>query len=93
VMDGFMAGVESRIGGLKSQLAGVTSAIPTMAASGAPGRSGYSTANAAGGLTIGTLNITLKGTLSETDPVARRAMVVQLQTMLDEVSKSRSRSR
>jgi hypothetical protein len=93
VMDGFMAGVESRIGGLKSQLAGITSGIPTMAASGAPGRADYRTANTGGGLTIGTLNITLKGTLSETDPVARRAMVVQLQTLLDDVSKSRSRSR
>lgn len=93
VMDGFMAGIESRISGLKSQLQGITSGIPTMAASGAPSRTGYSTANAGGGLTIGTLNITLKGTLSETDPVARRAMVVQLQTMLDEVTRSRSRSR
>jgi len=93
VMDGFMAGVESRIGGLKSQLAGITSGIPTMAASGAPSRTDYRTANTGGGLTIGTLNITLKGTLSETDPVARRAMVVQLQTMLDDVTKSRSRSR
>lgn len=92
VMDGFMAGVESRISGLKNQLGGITAGMPGMVAAGGQ-PSTYSTANTGGGLTIGTLNITLKGTLSETDPVARRAMVVQLQTMLDEVSKSRSRSR
>lgn len=91
VMDGFMAGVESRISGLKNQLGGITAGMPGMVTGSQA--STYSTANAGGGLTIGTLNITLKGTLSETDPVARRAMVVQLQTMLDEVTRSRSRSR
>jgi phage-related protein len=93
VMDGFMGGVESRITALKRQLGGITSAMPDMAVSGAPSRATYSTANAGGGLTIGNLTVHVKGVLNENDPVAYRALVVQLQRALDEVSKSRSRSR
>lgn len=92
VMDGFMAGVESRISGLRSQLAGITSDIPGMAMAGAPSASGP-VASGGGQFSIGTLNIHLKGVLDLSDPVGYRSTVVQLKTALDDVAKSRQRSR
>ena len=90
VMDGFMAGVESRIGGLKSQLSGITAGMPQMAMSGAPSSAAPVTS---GALSIGSLTVNLKGVLDLSDPVGYRATVVQLQGALDDVSRSRQRSR
>lgn len=90
VMDGFMSGIESRIGGLRRQLGGITAGMPDMAVAGVPAAA---PAASGAGLTIGSLTVHIKGVLNESDPVAYRALVVQLQRALDEISRSRRKGR